>query len=412
MFRSAATDDVRIVRGSADNVAGVPSQIVGNVETAVGWAMALRAGVAVQLNEGAVVCPGDVIETGADSAVRVALNDGTLLELSANARLVLNELVCEPNGTANSALLSLARGAFAFIAGKLATAGKLRIETPLTSIRARAGGSGIGILSLAAVAFAETNEAQAAGVPQSDDDAITFQHLDHGVFDIIGRNGVVIRQAIDPGKTYVVDDAGNVTEIQNSDSRMVDLYNQQFAARGIQTKGMAGDPTGTGTPGSSFSTPDTPQLQPINFIQPGNVGGQDVPTLTLLTSSGALPAPPPPETPPPPPPTIAINSITAANIGVAGGNIINASASTSGFDISGTESGVDGRTVTITIVDSNGQVVGTYSTTAGSGAWQVNLTAAEATALADGSYTVIATTTNSAGVQAQASTSITVDEHA
>jgi len=332
MFRGAPTDDVPFV--STDKKTGALSRTIGQIETTIGSVIVLRGDAAVQINVADAVCRGDVIETGADSAARIAFSDGTVLELSADARLVLNEFVCEPNRTSNSALFSLIRGAFAFIAGELAKAGRFRIETPFASNRTRSEGSGIGILSLAALAFSETNEAQAKVLPVPDDDAITYGDLDHGVFDII-RNGVVISQAIDPGKTYVVDSSGNVTEILNSDSRMADLYTQQAVARSIQAMGQG--PTGVGANGSSTSGAELLQVQPINFFVPTiNVGAQQVLTLTAPPSSGVLP---PPLTPPP---TIAINNIAAAQIGVAGVSVINASTAGAGFVIGGTVSGAEG----------------------------------------------------------------------
>src|SRR5262245_43026394 len=109
MLRRAATDDVQGVRGSVEGVTDVLARTIGSVKTADGFVAAVRAGVAVPLKVGDAVYRGDLIETGADCALCIALNDGTVFELSANARLVLNEFFCEPNGTSNSALFSLVR---------------------------------------------------------------------------------------------------------------------------------------------------------------------------------------------------------------------------------------------------------------------------------------------------------------
>ena len=48
--------------------------------------------------------------------------DGTTFSLSEGARMALDEYTCDPKGVASSALFRLARGTFAFIAGKLAKA--------------------------------------------------------------------------------------------------------------------------------------------------------------------------------------------------------------------------------------------------------------------------------------------------
>src|SRR5258708_39602951 len=99
--------------------------------------------------------------------------------------MVLDEFACDPDGTANSALFSLARGAFAFIAGKVAKTGSLVIDTPVACIRGRAQGGGIGILSLAALAFSVVRDVKAppadsvpADVSFLDYDAITYKDLE------------------------------------------------------------------------------------------------------------------------------------------------------------------------------------------------------------------------------------------
>jgi hypothetical protein len=89
---------------------------------------------------------------------------------------------------------------------------------------------------------------------------------------------------------------------------------------------------------------------------------------------------------------------------------MNRSEAQAGFVISGSETGADGRTVTITILDSNGHAVDSYTTTAASGVWSVPVTPAEAIALADGSYRVIAAASDQFGNQAIATQTLTVDQ--
>ena len=98
-------------------------------------------------------------------------------------------------------------------------------------------------------------------------------------------------------------------------------------------------------------------------------------------------------------PTIAINTI-------AGDDIVNGSEANAGFAISGTELGADGQAVTVKIVDSNGNVVDSYTTLAAGGAWSVSVTPAQALALADGSYTVTADVSDAAGNSATEATRV------
>ena len=88
-------------------------------------------------------------------------------------------------------------------------------------------------------------------------------------------------------------------------------------------------------------------------------------------------------------PTISIAAIN-------GDNVINASEANVGFSITGSEA-VDGLPIMVTIVDGNGAAVESYNITGAQGGWSVNVTSAQATALADGSYTVTAQVTDQFG---------------
>src|SRR6202012_5267925 len=83
----------------------------------------------------------------------------------------------------------------------------------------------------------------------------------------------------------------------------------------------------------------------------------------------------------------------------------------SGIVPSGSPSVVNGQTATITIVDSTNTVKDTLTAVVSGGNWSVNLTAAQAQALADGTYTVKAAVSDSAGNAATtAAQTITIDE--
>jgi hypothetical protein len=104
-------------------------------------------------------------------------------------------------------------------------------------------------------------------------------------------------------------------------------------------------------------------------------------------------------------PTIAINTI-------ASNNIISATKAANGFSISGSTSGVEnGQIVTVNILNSANTIVDTYTATDNRNAWSVAVTSAQATALADGSYTVTANVSDKAGNPSPTAThALTVDE--
>jgi len=72
-----------------------------------GSATAIRNGVSIVLNTGDNVNKGDVVQSGSGSQLGITFIDGTVFALASNARMVLDEMVYDPNGTNNSSLLSL-----------------------------------------------------------------------------------------------------------------------------------------------------------------------------------------------------------------------------------------------------------------------------------------------------------------
>ncbi|HET9716229.1 MAG TPA: FecR family protein [Pseudolabrys sp.] len=80
---------------------------------------------------------GDVVATGSDGRVGITFLDGTAFDLSSNARMVMNEYVYDPNSQSNSTLLSLTKGTFTFVAGKIAKSGDMKVNTPVATMGIR-----------------------------------------------------------------------------------------------------------------------------------------------------------------------------------------------------------------------------------------------------------------------------------
>jgi hypothetical protein len=75
---------------------------------------------------------------------------------------VLNEFVCDPSGTPNSAPIALSKTPSLLFASKVAKNRGLNIDTTVAWIRATAQDRGIGVLTLAGLSFAAIKEADAA----------------------------------------------------------------------------------------------------------------------------------------------------------------------------------------------------------------------------------------------------------
>nr|WP_240550520.1 VCBS domain-containing protein [Bradyrhizobium canariense] len=113
------------------------AQVIGHVTKLSGSATAVRNGVSVILNNGDNVEKGDVVSTGGDSTLGITFIDGTVFGLSSNARMVLNDMVYDPNGSNNSSLLSLVAGTITFVAGETAKHGDMKVDTPVATMGIR-----------------------------------------------------------------------------------------------------------------------------------------------------------------------------------------------------------------------------------------------------------------------------------
>ncbi|MBB4398094.1 VCBS domain-containing protein [Bradyrhizobium sp. ERR14] len=129
------TGHVQVAQAAPGGAAA--AQVIGHVTKLVGSATAIRNGVSVILNNGDNVEKGDVVSTGADSTLGITFIDGTVFGLSSNARMVLNEMVYDPNGSSNSSLLSLVAGTITFVAGETAKHGDMKIDTPVATMGIR-----------------------------------------------------------------------------------------------------------------------------------------------------------------------------------------------------------------------------------------------------------------------------------
>src|SRR5262249_23436948 len=99
--------------------------------------------------------------------VGMVLTDGTAFNLSANARIEMNEFVYDPKSTSNSAFISLAKGTFTFIAGRVAQTGDMKVDTPVATMGIRGTAPHVEIAEDGTVHFATlVEDAAAAGVTQ------------------------------------------------------------------------------------------------------------------------------------------------------------------------------------------------------------------------------------------------------
>jgi large repetitive protein len=116
-------------------------QVIGKCERIGGGATVQHAnGVTEDLKVNDVILKGDVVMTSDGSSAVLSLSDGTVFNMGASARMVLSDLIYDANSTSNSAVVSLVKGTFNFVAGHVARTGDMKLDTPVHGYpRHRAG---------------------------------------------------------------------------------------------------------------------------------------------------------------------------------------------------------------------------------------------------------------------------------
>src|SRR5262245_39353723 len=120
--------------------AGAPAgaQVIGKCERLGGGATVQHAnGVVEELKVGDAILRGDVVMTSDGSSAVLSLLDGTVFNMGAAARMVINELLYDANSNSNSALVSLVKGTFTFVAGQVAKTGDGKVDTPVATMGIR-----------------------------------------------------------------------------------------------------------------------------------------------------------------------------------------------------------------------------------------------------------------------------------
>jgi hypothetical protein len=296
---------------------GMPADGIGKIEKVVGDVTAVRNGVAVTLHVGDAVFKSDVIRTGAGSSVGISFPDGTALNLVANTRMGLNDYNYNPSSNSNDALFTLVEGTFAFVAGKVAHTGDMKIGTPVATMGIR-GTTGVVEEEVATVSATQN------GVTYSFSVVADFGTGVAGMYDLIDQAGNVIATVSQTGYvTYLTPQGVNQSPLVS----VAPVTNSQFAVEQdiLQQLFQAVTPVQQQqqqqtTPGNS--TPPPPNPNPIiQLLQNGNS------TTTVASSGGGTTAAPPPPiiltvtvNPPPPPQITPTATQNVSWIGGSSGN--------------------------------------------------------------------------------------------
>jgi hypothetical protein len=115
---------------------------IGNVATLTGTATVTRNNEATPLKPKDDIFLNDVLQTSANSSLGVTFNDATTFNLTANAKIAIDNYVYQDGGKENAALFDIAKGTVAFVAAAVAKTGDMKISTPTATLGIR-GTSGL-----------------------------------------------------------------------------------------------------------------------------------------------------------------------------------------------------------------------------------------------------------------------------
>ncbi|HEY0233965.1 MAG TPA: cadherin-like domain-containing protein, partial [Afipia sp.] len=236
----------------AGDVQSTPKDI-GQVSKVVGTATVIRNGVLIELHTGDRVYKGDVAQAGANSSCTIVFIDGSVFGLSANARMVLNDMVYDQAGTSNSALISLVRGTISFVAGETAKHGDMKVETPVATMGIR------GTAVLVEIGFEIPSDGKGPPVNfqvLAEPDGTTGSYIVYSKSD----PSVILGTIDKAGQVYSVSGNGTFSNLPSSEMSQVaaaiiqQVFTQRF--QGYVPDKPVAPPNGSG--GGAGSTPATP----------------------------------------------------------------------------------------------------------------------------------------------------------
>src|SRR5882724_9349488 len=140
--RPAASPSPSLTPSPASAAQAPADEPIGNVATLTGTATVIRNKDSLPLKLQDDIFLNDALQTSANSSLGVTFNDATTFNLTANARITVDNYIYEDGGKQNSALFDVTKGTVAFVAAAVAKTGDMKITTPTASLGIR-GTSGL-----------------------------------------------------------------------------------------------------------------------------------------------------------------------------------------------------------------------------------------------------------------------------
>src|SRR5271165_5773518 len=131
----AATPSAPAPADSSTPAAG--SEPIGNVATLTGIATVIRNKNSLPLHLRDDIFLNDQVQTSSSSSLGITFNDATTFNLSANAKITIDNYIYEDGGKQNAGIFDIGKGTVAFVAAAVAKTGDMKITTPTSTLGIR-----------------------------------------------------------------------------------------------------------------------------------------------------------------------------------------------------------------------------------------------------------------------------------
>ncbi|MGY8665455.1 FecR domain-containing protein [Bradyrhizobium sp. UFLA05-109] len=153
---------------ATDTQTAAPEEPIGNVATVTGIATVIRDKNSYPLRVRDDIYLNDVVQTASNSSLSIAFNDSTTFNLSASAKITIDNYVYEDGGKQNSAIFDIGKGTVAFVAAAVAKTGDMKITTPTATLGIRGTTGVIDVPANASAATAAANNVNIKLYPDAD----------------------------------------------------------------------------------------------------------------------------------------------------------------------------------------------------------------------------------------------------
>jgi FecR protein len=153
---------------SADAQTAADAEPIGNVAVVTGIATVIRDRNSYPLKVRDDIYLNDVVQTASNSSLGITFNDATTFNLSASAKITIDNYVYEDGGKQNSGIFDIGKGTVAFVAAAVARNGDMKITTPTATLGIRGTTGVVEVPANASATAAAANNVNIKLYPDAD----------------------------------------------------------------------------------------------------------------------------------------------------------------------------------------------------------------------------------------------------